>query len=294
MCFSCSLCKADAAQNAGRIIRALLEIALSRNWSNNAILLIDLSKAIEKRMWPYDHPLIQITTLQRETLFNLRRWADNTTINELREMSPADLGILIHMNEHHGAALHKAAMMFPTLKITHALRPLSHDLLQISARIEPTFEWDTKLSSNAEPFYVWVQDEEGYTILQWRSILVRPSSTGIDIDFVIPIGEEPPTSLSIISASDRWLGSDEQVEVSLVNLVMPRMSTDKNKVLQIPYLHISAFDDRELEHAYQQYITTLNGIQTQAFWTLYHTQSNALISAPVCSGKSFLAEAAIW
>ncbi|KAK4688426.1 hypothetical protein P7C73_g1686, partial [Tremellales sp. Uapishka_1] len=282
-------------KNAGRIIRALLEIALSRNWANCAGLLIDLSKAIEKRMWPFDHPLIQVTTLQRETVFNLRRWAEHTTIPELREMSATELGQLVHMNEHHGSALHSAAMMFPTVTISHSLRPLSHDLLQISVHITPSMTWNTKLSGTSEPFYVWVEDEEGLLILQWRSVLLRPTTETLDIDFVIPFSaDQAGSSISVVCVSDRWMGSEEQSYVSLGDLIMPKMAEDHTTLLDIPYLNIACLGDKALENAYRPYISTLNSIQSQVFWSVYHTFSNVLLSAPISSGKSFLGEMAIW
>ena len=43
---------AYSAQNGGRIIRALLEIGISRKWANVSAVLMGLSKAVEKRMWP--------------------------------------------------------------------------------------------------------------------------------------------------------------------------------------------------------------------------------------------------
>lgn len=283
---------AYVAQNAGRIIRALLEIALSRNWANCALLLIDLSKAIERRMWPYDHPLQQLATLQKDTLYNLRRWADDTEISELREMDPKDIGQLIHMNETHGKAIHAAAVQFPSIGVSYALRPLAHDLLQITVTVKREFEWSAKLSTSAEPFYVWAQDAEGLNILQWRSILVRQSSSTLDIDFVIPwTGEH--SSISIVTASDRWLGSDSQTHVSLENLVMPAPFTDATPVLDLPFLPISAVDDAVLANAYRP-VTLLNGLQSQVFWTLFHTNHNVLISAPVASGKSLLGEMALW
>jgi antiviral helicase SLH1 len=282
------------SQNAARIIRALLEIALSRNWSNCAILLIDLSKAIEHRMWPYEHPLAQITTLHRDTLHNLRQWADDTEIAQLREMDPQVLGELVHMNEKHGLAIRDAALMFPTVDVEYALRPLSHDLLQISVCVRPQFQWNAKVSTSGEPFYVWIQDEEGINILQWRSILLRQTTTKVDIDFLIPLTDIPPASYTIISASDRWLGSDHTRMVPLDDLVMPSPTTDVTPMLDIPYLHISALDDPQLETMYRPFIQTMNGIQSQAFWSVYHTQSNVLVSAPVASGKSFMGEVALW
>lgn len=284
---------AYVAQNAGRIIRALLEIALSRNWANCALLLIDLSKAIEKRMWPYDHPLGQLNTLQRDTLYNLRRWADDTEIQELREMEPKELGELVHLNPIHGAALRNAALMFPTIGVSYALRPLAHDLLQISVTVEPQFTWNTKVSGSSEPFYVWVQDEEGLHILQWRSILLRQTSTAIDIDFVIPWSGEHQ-SLSIVTASDRWLGSDSQTSVSLADLVMPAAFDERTPPLDLPFLSISAVDNPDIEKQYRPYITMFNTLQSQSFWSVYHTQNNILISAPVASGKSLMGEMAMW
>ncbi|BEI88967.1 uncharacterized protein CcaverHIS019_0203290 [Cutaneotrichosporon cavernicola] len=283
---------AYVAQNAGRIIRALLEIALSRNWANCAFLLIDLSKAIERRMWPYEHPLQQVS-LQRDTLYNLRRWADDTEISELRDMDAKEIGQMVHLNEHHGKALRAAAMEFPTVGVQYALRPLANDLLEIAVTVEPTFKWSNKVSGTAEPFYVWVQDADGINILQWRNVLLRPSTKSVVIEFVIPWTADTHASLSIVTASDRWLGSDSQTHVDLSNLVMPRPFDDHTPLLDLPFLTLAALDDIELEQAYRP-VSMLNGLQSQAFWSVYHTQHNVLVSAPIASGKSLLAELALW
>jgi len=258
------------------------------------MLLIDLSKAIEQRLWPYEHPLAQITTLQRETLYNLRQWADDTEIVELRAMQPKELADMVHLNEKHGQAIKDAAESFPTVAVDYKLRPLSHDILQISVHVKAEFTWNSKISGSGEPFYVWVQDEEGYNILQWRGVMLRSNSTTFDLDFTIPMGETVPNSYTIVSVSDRWLGSDDSRVVSLDSLVMPRQPDDHTPLLDIPYLGIKVLDDSALEQAYRPFISTLNGIQSQVFWSAYHTQNNLLLSAPAASGKSFIGEVAIW
>ncbi|KAH9002313.1 Sec63 Brl domain-containing protein [Lactarius hatsudake] len=53
------------AQNAGRIVRALLEIAISKKWANTSAVLMGISKAIEKRLWPFDQPLKQFNLKAR-------------------------------------------------------------------------------------------------------------------------------------------------------------------------------------------------------------------------------------
>jgi antiviral helicase SLH1 len=75
---------------------------------------------------------------------------------------------------------------------------------------------------------------------------------------------------------------------------MPEHAPPHTHVLDIPFLNIRCLDDPPLEQMYRGYVDTLNGIQTQAFWTLYHTNMNVLVSAPVASGKTFLGEMAIW
>ncbi|WWC64778.1 uncharacterized protein I303_107390 [Kwoniella dejecticola CBS 10117] len=286
---------AYVAQNAARIIRALLEIALSRHWANCAYLLVELSKCIEQRQWVYDHGLAQLNVLQRDTLHKLNQYTtDDMTIADFRNMSATELGDFIHMNEKHGQAVLDAANMFPTVGMTYKLRPISYDLLQIQVKVNPEFKWNNKVSGGSEPFYVWAQDEEGLNIYQWRSVRVQPTTSVIDLGFILPFNDTLPSSISIVSISDRWLWSHEQITIQLDDLVMPDHPAPHTELLDIPFLRLSAFNDPALESAYRGSMNTLNSIQSQAFWTTYNTSVDTLIAAPVGSGKSFLGEAAIW
>ena len=198
------------------------------------------------------------------------------------------------MNEKHGNAIRDAALMFPTVSLDYALRPLSHDVLQINVTVKPTFAWNAKLSGTAEPFYIWVEDSDRTNILSWRSILLRPSTTILELEFVITLDDTLPWAINVVAASDRWLGSDTVREIQLESLIMPDPTPQSTRLLDIPYLTISCFDDPHLQQSYSPFITTLNNIQSQAFWSIYHTNHNVLISAPVSSGKSVLGEIAVW
>jgi hypothetical protein len=78
--------QAYVAQNAGRIVRALFEIALSNKWAKVSHVLAGLSKVIERRMWPnLDHPLKQFN-LQPQLLHNLSQWADDWMVEDLAVM----------------------------------------------------------------------------------------------------------------------------------------------------------------------------------------------------------------
>ena len=50
-------------QSAGRIMRALFEIALKRGWAALANKTLDLCKLIDRRMWKSHSPLRQFGTL---------------------------------------------------------------------------------------------------------------------------------------------------------------------------------------------------------------------------------------
>lgn len=57
-------------------------------------------------------------------------------------------------------------------------------------------------------------------------------------------------------------------------------------------LAITALGDKEFESLYK--FTHFNPIQTQIFHCLYHTDNNVLLGAPTGSGKTIVAEIAMF
>jgi antiviral helicase SLH1 len=281
------------AQNGGRIIRALMEIALSRRWANASAVLMSMSKSIEKRIWGYEHPLGQFD-LSPEVLYNLGRWADELEIYELTSQSAAELGRLIHLNEKHGAALLKAAKQFPSLSLKEKLRPLSQEVLKIPLRIQPTFNWSTKVHGSAEPFWVWIEDESGLQILQISRIAFRESENVTRLQLIIPLPTPKPNFLTIRAISDRWIGAEEELVIPLDGLVMPDPPQRRAPLLDLPLLRtdLSILDQRA-KGLFSQFIQ-FNTLQTFCFWTAYNTDRNMLVSAPASSGKSLVVQAVIW
>ncbi|KAJ2920149.1 hypothetical protein MD484_g373, partial [Candolleomyces efflorescens] len=135
---------AYVAQNSGRIIRALLEISISRKWAHATATLMSMSKSIEKRLWAYDHPLKQ-TQLKMETLHNIQRWCDELSVAELASFDAQELGKMVHLNEIQGAAILQAAKQFPTARLEFKLQPLASDVLKISLVIHKAFDWNHRL-----------------------------------------------------------------------------------------------------------------------------------------------------
>ncbi|OJT11666.1 Antiviral helicase SLH1 [Trametes pubescens] len=278
--------QAYAAQNGGRIIRALLEIAISRKWANVSAVLMGMSKAIEKRLWPFDNPLKQFE-LKMDVLYNLERWADDYAVAELAEMSGEELGKLLHLNERHGSAVREAAKQFPTARITYNLRPLGADVLRIAVKIERAFNWSSKTHGSAEPFWVWVEDHDGTNILQLSHLIFRPTTDALDVDFVISLpSQKRPPSVTIRFVSDRWQGAEEEVEVSLEELVMPAASDSHTPRLDIPFLPLSVVQNPPLQDFLAPRLHGFNAIQSQAFWsgadaTVDFVASDRLFEKPI-------------
>ncbi|ESK97545.1 activating signal cointegrator 1 complex subunit 3 [Moniliophthora roreri MCA 2997] len=285
---------AYVAQNAGRIIRALLEIAISRKWANASAVLMGMSKAVEKRLWPFDHPLKQFE-LKPDVFYGLETWADDWEPSQLAACTAEELGDLVHLNVHHGQALLNAAKHLPALKIQYDLRPLGSDTLKIQICVFRDFNWSSKLHGGAEPFWLWVEDDEGVNILQHAHVLFKQTTESLNIDFVVPIfRSQTPPFLTIKYLSDRWMGAWNEVIISLDDLVMPEVPHSHTPLMNLPLLPVSASRSRTVESIVLDRLHNFNAIQTQAVWSLIDTRSHSLICAPPGSGKSVLAQILVW
>jgi antiviral helicase SLH1 len=218
-------------------------------------------------------------------------------VSELASQDAVALGNLIHLNEHHGQALLNAAKQFPALLLKYDLRPLSHDVLKIAIQVRRAFTWNNKVHGTTESFWVWVEDDEGVSILQLAHLLFRHNTESHSLDFVVSIPETgPPPSMVVRYVSDRWMGAEEELWIPLDALVMPIALDVHTPLLDLPLLPASVVSNnititKVLDHIRLEY---LNPIQTQVFWSLFTTQCHALICAPTGCGKSTLAQLLIW
>lgn len=138
-----------------------------------------MSLAVEKRIWPFVNPMEQFgSSLSVDLLHNLSRWADELSPAELSQYNAKDLGALIHMNHIHGARLLELAKQFPHAGLSARVRPLTSELLRIQVEAVRGFEWSTKLHGQREPFWLWVQDEEGSKILQFTRVSFVGENSG--------------------------------------------------------------------------------------------------------------------
>ncbi|KAI8147505.1 Sec63 Brl domain-containing protein [Fennellomyces sp. T-0311] len=285
---------AYVAQNAGRIARALFEIALNRNWGPTAYVLLSINKAIEKRMWTFQHPLYQMG-LPVDILNKLEARTHEVSIEEMRDMEPAELGELVH-HKRMGPTLARCVDQFPTLILDASIAPITRNVLNVELTVTPDFIWNERVHGSVEPWWIWAEDSDNIEIYYSEYFLLQRKQFGepVKILFTVPIVEPLPSQIYIRAVSDRWLGAETVLPVSFQHLILPQLNPPHTDLLDLQPLPITALHDEVTEAICAQRFSHFNPVQTQIFHTLYNTAHNALVGAPTGSGKTVAAELVMW
>ncbi|KAK5666592.1 putative steryl acetyl hydrolase mug81 [Batrachochytrium dendrobatidis] len=292
---------AYVAQNSARILRAIFDIAMSRNWGPTASVVLSLCKTVDKRMWSFEHPLAQFD-LPVEIITKLERSVDSISMDALRDMTANELGDLVR---HHrmGDTVSRCVMQFPTLYMEASIAPITRTILRISLHVTPDFAWNDKVHGKSEPWWIWVEDPESTDILYSEYFLVRKREHGQTqkLGFTIPIpktlstSDELPPQVYIRAVSDRWIGAENILPVSFKHLILPELNhAPYTDLLDLQPLSITALKNPIIEEICRPRFQYFNPVQTQIFHTLYQTRHNALVGAPTGSGKTIAAELALW
>ncbi|KAK5372430.1 putative steryl acetyl hydrolase mug81 [Exophiala xenobiotica] len=285
---------AYVAQNAARICRALFMIALNRGWGYQCQVLLSMCKAIEKQMWPFQHPFHQFD-LPLPVLKNLDDKAPSSNIESLREMEPAEIGSLVH-NQKMGNTISKLLDNFPTLSVEAEIAPLNRDVLRMQLYLYPEFVWNDRHHGTSESYWVWVENSDSSEIYHHEYFILsrKKMHDSHELNFTIPLADPLPSQIYVRVISDRWLGAETVQPVSFQHLIRPDTESVYTDLLDLQPLPVSALKNPLLEELYGQRFQFFNPMQTQIFHTLYHTSNNVLLGSPTGSGKTVAAELAMW
>lgn len=281
------------AQQAGRICRALFMIALNRRWGHECLVLLTLAKSIEKRVWPFQHPLHQFELAK--PILNQLDAKETLTIEAMRDMEPAEIGALVH-NHSAGTKIAKILNNFPTVSVEVEIAPLNRDVLRVKLYIIPDFRWNDHVHGSSESYYIWVENSETSEIYHHDFFILnrRKLNGDHELNFTIPLSDPLPTQIYVRAVSDRWLGAETVTPVSFQHLIRPDTESVYTDLLDLQPLPISALNNPGLEEIYAERFQFFNPMQTQIFHTLYHTPANVLLGSPTGSGKTVAAELAMW
>ncbi|KAG1665183.1 Activating signal cointegrator 1 complex subunit 3 [Nymphon striatum] len=282
-------------QNMGRIARALFEIVLKKNWPVMAGRLLTISLVIDKQMWPYEHPLKQFDSILSSEIIN-KIQDRNLTLDKLQDMESAEIGDLIH-HKKMGSLVKKCAHELPMLSVDANIQPITRSVLRIHLKINAKFSWNDRVhGTGAESFWIWVEDPDNNFIYHYENFVVNKKQVikgeEMSLVFTIPVSEPLPSQYYVRVMSDRWLGSDSLFPISFKHLILPDRHPPHTELLDLDPLSISALNNVQYESLFS--FSHFNPIQTQLFHTVYHTDCNVLLGAPTGSGKTIVAEIAMY
>jgi activating signal cointegrator complex subunit 3 len=291
--------QAYVINSAARLVRALFEIVFrDKGWVTLAMQLLDLAKAIDKRIWycPHAHPLAQFDGnrgMTPDIIAKLEARGPAATIERLRDMTDDDIGALV-FNKRLGGEVGRCVRMFPMLEMDVSVQPITRTVLRVELTVRADFQWNDRLHGINLPWWIWVQDAEIEKIYYTEYFLLNKMQKDVEhkIFFTIPIADPPPPQYFVYAESDRWLGAGAVCEMNFRDLLLPQRHASHTDLLDLTPLPKEVLRCPEFEALYPRF-SHFNAIQTQIFHCMYHTDNNALIGAPTGSGKTNCGELAM-
>ena len=279
-------------QSAGRITRALFEMVLKRGKIYLASRLLLFCKMIDKRQWDFQSPLRQFKGLK--DTFIRRIEESGIGVDRLVEMTGHEVGSMVKSNGKGGNQVLYYCNQLPYIDVSATVQPVTRAVLRCEVTLPPNFQWKENVHGGVQPFWVWVEDPVNEHIYHTEYFLLHKAKAQEEhkLCFTIPIFEPLPNQYLIRCVSDRWLGSETVFALDFEHLILPELYPPHTKLLDLQPLPISALMNKKAESMYSfQYF---NPIQTQVFHALYHTDENIFLGAPTGSGKTLIAELAIY
>lgn len=278
-------------QSAGRILRAIFEIALKKGWASVAKIALDLCKTAEKRMWPTMTPLRQFPMCPRDIISKAERI--DVSWSSYFDLDPPRMGELLGMPKS-GKSVCNLVNKFPRLDVQAQVQPITRSLLKVELTITPNFEWDEELHGRAENFWIIVEDCDGEEILYHDLFILRGAYAISEmnehlVEFTVPMTEPTPPHYFVSLISDRWMHAQTKLTLSFHKLILPEKFPAHTQLLDLQPLSVASLKRPEFKKMYPDF-NTFNKVQTQTFNSLFSTDDNVFIGASTGSGKTVCAE----
>lgn len=302
-------------QSAGRLLRALYEIALRKGWALLSLKILDLCVIVERRLWRSQSPLRQFTAIPEMLIRKLEKISD-VTWDKYLVLKPQDFGEMVKMPKM-GKTLHKFVHMIPRLAVDANAYPMSRSVLHIEINLKSDFEYNESIHGHQILFWLRIEDGNAEKILHYEPIIVQPKPLKKDSNnnnavtyhwehstqCVIQLLDPLPPQYFLRVLSDRWLHSMTMIPITFHHLTLPNKFFPPTEVLDLNPFPVSSFNSKQVEEFFTsttnsvvgggRVIDTLNSLQTQSHFALYENPDNVVFCAPNGSGKTVCAELAI-
>lgn len=178
-------------QSAGRIMRALFEIALKRGWAAVAEKCLKWCQMIERRMWSTQSPLRQFKALPADIIKKLEK--KDLTVERLYDLDSHEIGEGIEFPSL-GKQVYTLVHNFPRLDLSAAVQPITRSLLLVDLTLTPDFKFDEKYHGTGLAFWVIVEDVDGDRVLHSEMFILKKKYAEEDhqLTFTVPLYEPMP------------------------------------------------------------------------------------------------------
>ena len=318
--------------NSPRIFRAIVEICIHKRFVKTSFLALNYLKLIEHRIPPGNTPLWQFTyeSVNNKMMYKNKKYEKHSgqgyissdickrldkkgysTINSLMTENSKtvahDLSITVgDLNDIKDLIRH-----IPRFNIIVEAKPLTRTILNITLTLEPKFKWSKKWNGLSENFWIIVDNKK--EIIHHESFNFTPKKLDeeknkkfvpklkeVVISFAVPFDIERGETharldkiYTISVISDKWVDCSQQSVIELSEIEVPQDEDIKTELLDLYPLPLSALKNKDYESVFNQSFQYFNPIQTQIFYSVYHSDENLLVGAPTGSGKTAIAELAI-
>ena len=275
-------------QSAGRLFRALFELSMKRNWSSLSRKLLVWCKIVELRFWPIQTQLRHFRSVSDEICKKIER--KGLSNEELLCLNSEELGDLLR-NPKQGKEIHSLLQQIPKLELTAYVQPISRSSLHVKVDIRPVFTYSDSAHAETEYFWIFVEDVSQQFCLYSDQFALRReqicAQAVLTLAFMVSVTDPVPPYYFVRVVSDKWMGSETTSPISFRNLIIPAKSAAPTEMLDLEPLPIPE------ALATTSSFSMLNAVQTQVYHSVYNSDENVFLGAPVGAGKHVCVELAI-
>lgn len=278
-------------QSAGRLLRAIHEIVLLKNWSSLTKNTLNLCIMVERRMWLTNSPFRQFSTPVSQEIIRATESSHLPWVSYFH-LSPSELAEAINFRGHSQEA-YNLLKKFPRVSLSYYAQPITSTLLRVQLDVFPEWEWDVANNGNTERFLLLVEDCEGEKILYSEQIAITRAHARRDhfVEFTVPLEDTIPPNYYITVISEKWLHSESRVPLVLYDKKLPKKFPAFTELLDLQRIPVSDLKREEFINMFD--FSYFNKAQTQVFHTLYNTNESVFVGVTKGSGKTVCAELAI-
>jgi len=287
---------AYVAQNCSRMLRAMLEIAIARGWARLCRQVLAMAAGLERGVWwePMQSPLRQLCPAfcALDAVAAVEKHVP--ALSDLLALDEARLVAAVPaLNTHRARKVLAAARLVPrpALRVL-ALQPLTASVVRVSLELDASvFEWRERVHGTSQAY--WLIVEDGPWIVHSERVVLSASRPSTKTSFAVPLfADRHGDYVARVESDSGWLGAGNAAALEMSALVLPAPTAGFTRLLALDPLSVLALKDAKVQALYS--FSHFNPVQTQCFHALHETDRSVLIGAPTGSGKTVLAELAMW